>query len=147
MLLNLERLEFLVAQYVSGALPEPAHVLVGSHLEMRRSHAALARSFQNMAGDALAMIEPVPIDRRDVCLEEILGSHAPRHSEISSSVADDLPRMLRAYTGRDLASIPWRRKLPGLREHVIEKSAGIETSLLWARPGRRFRAMAIPDWS
>lgn len=146
MLLNLERLEFLVAQYVSGALPEPAHVLVGSHLEMRRSHATLARSFQDMAGDALASIEPVPMRRPVRCLEEIMRSRSPKGLRPSSMedlpssntlpTAKTLPGMLRAYAGRDLAGIPWRRKLPGLREHVIEKTAGIETSLLWARPGR-----------
>jgi putative transcriptional regulator len=47
-----------------------------------------------------------------------------------------LPRSLRSYAGADLLDIPWKTKLPGLREHVIEKSKDVETSLLWARPGR-----------
>jgi putative transcriptional regulator len=136
MLLNLERLDFLVAQYVSGALPEPAHVLVGSHLEMQQDNGNLAGVMQHLAGDALTAIEPEPLRSPVNSLDEILRSRPPRASALPLDHSESLPKMLRAYAGRDLENIPWRRKLPGLREYVIEKRAGIETSLLWARPGR-----------
>ncbi|MDE1158873.1 MAG: cupin domain-containing protein [Neorhizobium sp.] len=147
MLLNLERLEFLVAQYVSGALPEAAHVLVGSHLEMQGVNGLnpkLAGVMQELAGEALAAIEPVPLRSRASSLEDIMSSRPSRQGLGSGAGQDggepaddaDLPKLLRAYTGRALATIPWRRKLPGLQEYVIEKGAGIETSLLLARPGR-----------
>lgn len=138
MLLNLERLDLLIAHYVAGCLPEPAHILVGSHLEMQPSSSRLADSLDHLAGETLDATMPLALSSRDERLQTIFASR-PR-IDSPSLMADrrdpQLPRFLNAYAGRRLDDVPWKMKLPGLRQHVIEKSSGMEASLLWARPGR-----------
>lgn len=138
MLLNLERLDLLIAHYVAGCLPEPAHILVGSHLEMQPSSGRLANSLDRLAGDALDATVPLALSSRDERLEEIFASH-PRIDVPALMAGEDdthMPRFLRAYAGQKLDDLSWKMKLPGLRQHVIERSSGMEASLLWARPGR-----------
>ncbi len=137
MRLNLERLDLLIAQYVSGALPGPAHVLIGSHIEMQKPAVRFARTLEHLAGEALNDNDPFALASRDAQLRKIFAS-SPIANDRRLMVPEDgqLPRSLRSYAGADLLDIPWKTKLPGLREHVIEKSKDVETSLLWARPGR-----------
>jgi putative transcriptional regulator len=138
MLLNLERLDLLIAHFVAGCLPEPAHILVGAHLEMQPRAARLAGRLDDLAGDTLERTSPQPLSRagervRDICRSE---SQAPVDKTDRLVVEDRLPRYLQAYAGTKLDQVPWKTKLPGLKQHVIEKSSALETSLLWARPGR-----------
>jgi len=136
MLQNRERLDLLIAHYVSGSLPEPAHVLVGSHLEMQLSAARLAGVMEGLAGDALSAVPPVALSVRERRLNEIFASSAPPEPESRIAERSRFPASLQAYAGKDLADIRWKTKLPGLRHHVIEKSEDVETSLLWVRAGR-----------
>ncbi|CDZ51551.1 ChrR family anti-sigma-E factor [Neorhizobium galegae] len=137
MLQNLERLDFLIAHYVSGSLPEPSHVLVGSHLEMQASAAKLAGLMEGIVGEALHnMTPPRALSDRERRLAEIFASAAPAALPTRISEQSEFPASLRAYAGSDLADIRWKTKLPGLRHHVIERSKDVEASLLWVRPGR-----------
>ncbi|CDZ60570.1 Transcriptional activator ChrR [Neorhizobium galegae bv. orientalis] len=136
MLQNLERLDLLIAHYVSGSLPEPAHVLVGSHLEMQASAGKLAGLMEGFAGDILHMIPPVALSAREHRLAEIFASAAPAEPPARIFEKSGFPTSLRAYAGTDLPDIRWKTKLPGLRHHLIERSKDVETSLLWVRPGR-----------
>ncbi|GGF80433.1 anti-sigma-E factor ChrR [Rhizobium wenxiniae] len=137
MLLNLERLDLLVAHYVAGCLPEPAHILVGSHLEMQPSSGRLAGELEILAGQSLEDAEPSGLSSSESRLKAILQSRP--EIDVPPAIArqgDSLPHYLRSYAGRNLDDVPWKTKLPGLKQHVIEKSSGMEASLLWARPGR-----------
>ncbi len=137
MLLNLERLDLLVAHYVAGCLPEPAHILVGSHLEMQPASGRLAGLLDVFAGQTLDDTQPNQLSSSADRLKAILDS--PPEIELPPLMADhgdSLPHFLRSYAGRNLDDVPWKTKLPGLKQHVIEKSSGMEASLLWARPGR-----------
>lgn len=136
---NPERLNFLIAHYVAGSLPEPARALVGAHLEMQVPAAGFARALEYLAGDALHQSRPLAVTARERRLREIFHS-APVVPEPRSATAETskFPAALRAYAGIDLSEIPWKTKLPGLRQHVIEKSSEVEASLLWGRPGRAF---------
>lgn len=154
MLLNLERLDLLIAHYTAGCLPEPAHVLVGSHLEMQPQAARLAGQMDALAGMALEAAQPIELTSSKERLNAImqsrpdtpLGEKRPvdTHGNTGTRGAGDpdmdddrgLPHFLRGYAGRSLADVPWKTKLPGLKQHVIEKTSGMEASLLWARPGR-----------
>ncbi|MGK6313082.1 cupin domain-containing protein [Neorhizobium sp. DT-125] len=137
MSLSSERLDFLIAHYVSGSLPEPARALIGAHLEMRASAAEFAEVLEDLAGDALHHGDTLAVSARDRRLQEIVNS-APMPSGPRSEIgaASKFPASLRAYAGFDLPDIPWKLRLPGLRRHVIEKSSEVEASLLWVRPGR-----------
>ena len=137
MLLNLERLDLLIAHYVAGALPKPADVLVGSYLEMQAAAARLASLLEGIAGEVLAGSEPLAMSNRDKSLEKIFLSRPPVVvGEKSQYSRSGLPSLLQSYAGGDLADIPWRTRLPGFRQYVIEKSKDVEASLLWLRPGR-----------
>ena len=137
MLLNLERLDLLVAHYVAGCLPEPAHILVGSHLEMQPSSARLADQFDTLAGQSIDDVEPSTLSYSADRLKAILESRPENDaSPLVTEHDDSLPYFLRTYAGRNLDDVPWKTRLPGLKQHVIEKSLGMEASLLWARPGR-----------
>ncbi|MBW9090014.1 cupin domain-containing protein [Rhizobium wenxiniae] len=137
MLLNLERLDLLVAHYVAGCLPEPAHILVGSHLEMQPSSGRLAGQLEMLAGQGLDDAKPSKLSSSADRLKAILESEPEIEVQPSTTRRDDpLPYYLRSYAGRNLEDVPWKTKLPGLKQHVIEKSSGMEASLLWARPGR-----------
>jgi putative transcriptional regulator len=136
MLQNLERLDLLIAHYVSGSLPEPAHVLVGSHLEMQASAARLAGLMEGFAGETLHVSPPVALSAREHRLAEIFASSAPAEPPARIFEKSRFPASLRAYAGTDLPDIRWKTKLPGLRHHVIERSKDLETSFLWVRPGR-----------
>ncbi len=138
MLLNLERLDLLISHYVAGCLPEPAHILVGSHLEMQPCSARLSNCLSELAGEALERTAPLPLSSADKRLKDILETRSEVVLPPPAGEPDDqqLPHYLRAYTGRNLNDVPWKTKLPGLKQHVIEKYSGMESSLLWARPGR-----------
>lgn len=135
MLLNLERLDMLIAHYVSGTLPEAARVLIGSHLEMQVLASRFAQGLEALAGDALASGASSPLSNRDQQLLDIFAS-APPYESPSAFENSSFPYTLATYAGADLPDIPWKTKLPGLRQHVIQRSREVETSLLWARPGR-----------
>ncbi|UIY30742.1 hypothetical protein LZK73_09995 [Neorhizobium galegae] len=92
MLQNLERLDLLIAHYVSGSLPEPAHVLVGSHLEMQASAGKLAGLMEGFAGDILHMIPPVALSAREHRLAEIFASAAPAEPPARIFENRDFPR-------------------------------------------------------
>lgn len=137
MLLNLERLDLLVAHYVAGCLPEPAHILVGSHLEMQPSSGRLAGQLEVLAGQSLDNAQPSELSSSADRLKAILESQPEIEvPPVTPKPGDSLPHFLRSYAGRNLDDVPWKNKLPGLKQHVIEKSSGMEASLLWARPGR-----------
>jgi anti-sigma factor ChrR (cupin superfamily) len=46
------------------------------------------------------------------------------------------PRPLARYIGHDLHTVPWRSRLPGLKEYRVEDRDGISASLLWIRAGK-----------
>jgi putative transcriptional regulator len=137
--LTVEKVEFLISQYVAGSLPKAAHVLLGSHLQMRKPNAQLVDALQRMAGDSLddmACGDTLSREFRDRAISDIVQSDPPEWIALPQQDGGQLPSLLRGYAGTDLTSIPWKRVLPGLREHVIERSPDVEASLLWARPGR-----------
>ncbi|MGE7369156.1 ChrR family anti-sigma-E factor [Neorhizobium sp. NPDC001467] len=128
----------LIADYVAGALPEPARVLMASHIEMRSSSASMAHAFEVLAGKTLERTETRLLTNGEGLLDVILRSTPPVLKVVQSENRPSvLPSALRDYIGRDLADIPWKGKLPGLKQHVIEHNKdGTEASLLLARPGR-----------
>ncbi|AXV15240.1 transcriptional regulator [Neorhizobium sp. SOG26] len=137
MQLNLERLDFLIAQHVAGSLPEPASVLVGAHLEMQETSRRLAGSFEMLAGEALEASEGEPIILREKRLEEIFASPTITiAAEPERKVGTRFPSALWRYAGCDLPEVPWKTRLPGFKQHTIERTEEAEASLLWVRPGR-----------
>jgi putative transcriptional regulator len=136
---QLDMVDVLIAQYVAGSLPEPARVLVESHLEMRPESMTFVSDLEGLAGEALDGAEPLPLVSRDDRLQAIFASTPAPMPEFfvpATKLDAGFPKALRDYVGTDRANVPWKTKLPGLKEHVIFRHKGSEATLLWARAGR-----------
>ena len=143
---HIDTIELLMARCVAGSLPEPAQVLVQSHLALKNDNRAYVRDLEAMAGLALDEIEPASFSdgERDQALQAIFGSQSPADSPIRlspSPAADEkpdaiFPKVLRDYVGFDADQVPWRSKMPGFREYDLGERDGCFVSLFWIKPGR-----------
>jgi putative transcriptional regulator len=132
-----DTLDALMARYVAGTLPYPAHVLVQSHLELKPANRGFVRGLEAMAGVALDEIaSDRPIANRDRRLDAIFASTPPAAPPIIAVNDQVMPRALRDFVGFDVADIPWRTKLPGFREYDVGDIDGCHVSMFWIRPGR-----------
>jgi putative transcriptional regulator len=138
---SIEALDQLIAHHVAGNLPRPIAALVGAHLEINGGNACLARGLETAAGNELASVAPAELSSRDDMLARVFAS-VPANAGKSSPLqpCEVLPSNLVAYAGRSLRDIPWRNKLPGLKEFRLPGEPGFEAVLYWIRPGR-----AMPD--
>lgn len=132
-------LDALICDYVAGDLPEPARVLIASHIEMAPSSALMAKTMETLAGETLEATKARALVNGERQIDTIMRS-APPHLRLVHPREEHhvLPRALYEHLGYDLDDVPWKTKLPGLKQHMIEhdKDDGSEMSLLWARPGR-----------
>jgi putative transcriptional regulator len=134
---TIDTLDALMARYVAGTLPYPAHVLVQSHLELKPANRGFVRGLEAMAGVALEeMASDRPIADRHRRLDAIFASTPPAAPPIVAAGDQVMPRALRDFIGFDVANIPWRTKLPGFREYDVGDIDGCHVSMFWIRPGR-----------
>lgn len=130
----------LLASYVAGALVEPARVLVRSHLEISARNRGFVRGLEAMAGALLEDIEPQALSGREERLAAIfaLGPDNRENGKPALRAGEDaiLPSALRAFIGRDLKDVPWRTRMPGLKEFRLGDVEGCSASLLWIRAGQ-----------
>lgn len=142
---HIDTIDSLLARYVAGTLPEPARVLVESHMEMNARSRRFVSELEALAGEALFDIAPVELTDRDDMLEAIFASRDAEASipiQVAARKADadrplaGLPTALRNFIGYEIDSIPWRSKMPGLREFDLGEFDGCHASMFWLRPGR-----------
>lgn len=97
-----------------------------------------------MAGEWLEEIEPQPISGRSERLDVIFTSGPvdvapPSLSTVTIPAPEILPQSLRRLIGSDLKDIPWRTRLPGLKEYRLHDMDGCHVSMFWIRSG-----LAVP---
>jgi putative transcriptional regulator len=131
-------LDALLAQYASGALPPPLHVLVASHLDLNRESEVFVGKLETLGGLELARQEPRPLASRDSMLADImkLDPVEPGAEDTRSTDPVFTPALL-DYVGCSSADVPWRTVLPGVKEHVISDRNGVEAKLFWIKAGRK----------
>jgi putative transcriptional regulator len=140
---QIDTVDALMAHYVAGSLPEPARVLVAAHLELKPESRTMVGDLDLLAGEALELAPPTAISDRGRRLADIFGSSqppwdsAPAVPDIKGAV---LPKAVRDFLGFDVADVPWRTKLPGLKEYSLGNVDGCEVSLMWIRAGRALPA-------
>lgn len=140
-----EQFDALLAGYVAGTLAEPARLLVRSHLDLSPVNRGFVRDLEAAGGAMLEEIAPVRIDNRDAMLAAIFQApifQAPADEPISvphRALTTRLPAPLFDFIGKDVADLPWKTKLPGLKEYRVAEMDGCSASLLWIRAG-----MAMP---
>lgn len=136
---ELDTVDALMAHYAAGILPEPARVLVAAHLELASAHRRTVAAFEAAAGDLVEVLEPAPLSDPERAIAAILSSPplsrttvpAPHHPD-----NEGWPHVLSEFAGFDRHDVPWRWKLPGLKEYVLGKIDGCDVSFYRIRPGR-----------
>lgn len=126
-------IDVLLAGYAAGTLTRPLHVLVASHLELSAENRGYVAALETLKGFEIERIAPKPLADRDERLAAIfaLGDMpAP-----AAPVDRLLPKPLRDFLGFSAKDIPWKSKLPGLKEHVIMDGPEGEAVLYWIKPG------------
>lgn len=138
---HIDSIDALMAHYVAGSLPEPARVLVQSHLEMKPDNRSLVNGLELLAGEALESAPEAAIADRDRRLAAIFASVPPviEPPAIEQPAHALFPRALRDLVGFEAEDVPWRRRLPGFKEYSLDRD-GCEVSLMWIKPGRALPA-------
>ncbi|MEJ1158728.1 ChrR family anti-sigma-E factor [Prosthecomicrobium sp. N25] len=131
----------ILAGYAGGTLPEPARVLVSSHLELSGRNRGYVRDLEMLAGLELEAIAPVPLKGRDEKLARIFAlgealEPRPASRPRAPLSGSRLPRPLAEFLGRDVDAIHWRTLLPGVREFKVGKRDGCESTMYWIRGGK-----------
>lgn len=132
-------IDALLASYAAGALNAPLHALVASHLALSPRNRAFAAALEGIASGALDAAEPRPLATPARMLEAILAGSEAGVAARSAPGADDpiFPEPLRRLVGHGSGEIPWRFKLPGVREYRVAETDAGEVVLYWVKAGRR----------
>jgi len=132
---TIDTIDALMARFVAGSLPQPAHVLVQAHLALKPDNRRFVRGMEALAGRTLEDMNAVELSARNDRLATIFGSHATVQTP---PPGDDgiFPPALRDFLGFTVDDVPWRTKLPGFKEYDMGDVDGCHVSLYWIRPGR-----------
>jgi putative transcriptional regulator len=132
-------IDALLASYASGTLNAPLHALVASHLALSPQNRAFAAALESIAAVALDATAPRPLAAPGRMLEAILAAGEPGDAARSVVGPGDpvLPEALRRLVGHGSGDIPWRFKLPGIREYRVAETDAGEAVLYWVKAGRR----------
>ena len=114
---QIDTIDALMAHYVAGSLPEPARVLVRSHLQMKPDNRRLVSSLALLAGEALERSPEAAIADRDQRLAAIFSSAPPASgSDVSKGpAAAPFPPALRDLLGFEAEDVPGRPRGPRLK--------------------------------
>ncbi|MBC7280792.1 MAG: cupin domain-containing protein [Hoeflea sp.] len=136
---HIDTLDSLLARYVAGTLPTPARVLVEAHLELKPKNLIKVRNLEALAGLELMGVDPVALSDRDAMLAAVLASAAPEAAPAQEATGHEgrvFPKALYDFVGFDAGDVPWRTKLPGLKEYDLGDIEGCHVNLFWLKPGR-----------
>lgn len=127
-------LDALLGAFSAGTLDPALHVLVESHLELNPRSRGFVAALEDLAADEMERSTPEPLADRERRLDDIFA-HDPEPPTQEGGAAD-LPSALRRYLGCDLSEIRWKRVLPGVSEHKIERFGRGQATLLRVTGGR-----------
>lgn len=129
----------ILSDYAAGTLSDGMSLLVAGHLTYCPACRSAVADLEALGGAILAA-SPAPA-APGLSLDAILGRidalppGAPARPAPAPARRSVLPAPIRARIGGDESTVPWRFRMPGLAEHVIEGFEGEQVSLLRARPG------------
>lgn len=139
--MNVQPIDALMAEYVSGSLPVPAKILVDAHLEIEPESHRWLKNLETAAGYALDAGRSEPLHNRDAMLSAIFGSNGgqgamePPRPSLSEGTDEWMPSSLKRFVGFGSRDIPWRFKLPGVRVFQMNDVDGCEVTFLRIKPG------------
>lgn len=139
--------EVLMA-YAAGSLPEALSLVVASHITLCPVCRAEVENFEALGGSLIEDIDPASLPESalvdilsQIDSEEVGGgtglpwgeSQMPAKRQIEDP---SVPRPLRDYLDRDLASLEWRQVIRGVEEAEISLQSGdCRTRLMRIQPG------------
>lgn len=138
-------IDTLLASYVAGLLPPPVHALVEAHLELSDRNHRWLRDLEDVAGTLLEGEQPAPLGDAAAMLEAILERSAPAGAAADEAAMQAierrltppepgrLPRAIERFIGMDRTAIPWKTKLPGIREWSLGDRDGAQVSMFWLK--------------
>lgn len=129
--------DLLLAEYAAGALPPPLHALVGAHIALKPEAATFVSGLEAAKAASIEEMAPVALASRDAMLARIFESAAAEAAPVAPRGDDVFPGPLRRYLGLSARDIPWRRSMPGVRQHVAEERDGVEATLYWIKAGSK----------
>ncbi len=136
-----EKLEELLLEYSAGTLSETPSLLVATHLALSPASRKLVRDMEEIAGALLSLGgEPesssLALDAELLTKPNKIAPDRQSGPGRRPAAPSDLPEPLASYVGR-LAEVPWRRKLPGLKEFELPAAAdGFDAKLYRIKASR-----------
>lgn len=133
-------LDALLADYAAGRLSPNLHALMEAHLVLSGQHRGYVHALEAAVAEDVVAAPPIALPRRAAILERIMSEQAAPARPAAPLPPDVLPSPLRRIIGHDLADVPWRSVMPGLKEFSVPSREGEEANLLWIKAGRRMPA-------
>lgn len=126
----------LLAGYAAGKATPGLSLLVAAHLERAPASRSSVAGMEAMGGAFLAEGAPAAMsaDALDRVLR-MIGTDVVPAPPRPARPSGPFPAAVEDALGIDVAAIPWRFRLPGLSEYVLEGYGEERVSLLRARPG------------
>jgi putative transcriptional regulator len=129
-------LDELMASYAAGRLSRPLQCLVAAHLAIRPENRTFVAAMESLCGKALEdMPASQPINGRDAKLAAIFDDRTTA-IEPATVLCPIVPPPLANLLGKPVKDVPWRTRLPGIREFEVKGMQDCEAKLYWIRPGR-----------
>lgn len=126
----------LMASYAAGRLSRPLQCLVAAHLAIKPENRDFVASMEALCG---RMMEETPVAQlvsdRDAKLTAIFNDHPPA-PHAPAVLCPIVPAPLASLLGKPVSDVPWRTRLPGIREFELKDVKDCEAKLYWIRPGR-----------
>jgi putative transcriptional regulator len=125
-----------MASYAAGRLSRPLQCLVAAHLAIKPENRSFVGAMEALCGKALEEAPATqPVSNRDAKLAAIFGEQQPEH-RIAPVRCPIVPPPLAGLLGKPVKDVPWRTRLPGIREYEQKGAQDCEAKLYWIRPGR-----------
>ncbi|MEM9204775.1 MAG: ChrR family anti-sigma-E factor [Pseudomonadota bacterium] len=134
------RVNDILISYASGAASAPTMALVDAHLELRPDSRDWVDSLAHLGGALMEEDEDAPLSDRDAMLSSIFEANGAvanggSNGHANGYDAGPLPKALAELVGMDFKDIPWKTRMPGLKEYRVPTGDDTEASLLWIKAG------------
>jgi putative transcriptional regulator len=132
-------LDALLAGYAAGTLAAPMHALIGAHLELSPVNRGFVASLEAALAGQVDLVPPATIRSREDRLAQIFSQKPLDQAAIfaETSLGSDEPRALHHLLGKNIADLPFRMVMPGLREYRVPTDTAVKAMLYRIKPGRR----------
>jgi len=124
----------ILKSYATGTTSAGLALLISAQMTARADSRARVAGFESVA--AALMAEDAPAEMSEGALSAVLDRlDAPDPGGSRAPDPGPLPEPVIRAVGRDFDRIPWRFRLPGVSDYVLDGFPAEQVSLLRARPG------------